>query len=183
MPMKKIIFVFGTIAGIIVSALMLISMSLMNYGMMSFENGELTGYASMIIALSMIYFGVKSFRDDHLSGVITFGKAFQVGILIALIASVIYASSWEAYLASGSGSQGFMDQYTTQYIERMKTEGASVAEIEEMKSEMSSMAEMYRNPVFRFGMTLVEILPVGLVITLLSAAILRRHESSSNISH
>jgi hypothetical protein len=173
--MRKVVLTFGLIAGLIVTALMLASMPLMGNGTISFENGELLGYTSMIIALSMIYFGMKSFRDNHNNGVLSFGKGFQVGILIAAIAAVIYASGWEVYLSTSSGD--FMDQYTTQYLEQMEKKGASVTEIEEMKVEMDSMAEMYKNPVIRFGMTLMEIVPVGLIITLLSAFLLKRNES------
>jgi len=171
--MRKVVLTFGLIAGIIVTTLMLISMPLMGNGTISFENGELFGYTSMIIALSMIYFGVRSFRDNHNNGVLSFGKGFQVGILIAAIAAVIYASGWEVYVNNSSGD--FMEQYTTQTLEQMEKEGASITEIEDMKVEMSSMAEMYKNPLIRFGMTLMEIVPVGLIITLLSAFLLKRN--------
>lgn len=174
--MKKIVFTFGTIAGLIAVAMFFISMPLMNNGIVSFENGEVIGYSTMIIALSMVFFGVKSFRDNHGNGMITFGKAFQVGIFIALLAGVIYALGWEVYLVTGTGSEDFMQQYTNQYIEQMQSQGASQSEIEEMKSEMQSMSEMYKNPLIRFGMTLMEILPVGLVITLITAAVVRRSE-------
>lgn len=175
--MKKVILTFGLIAGLIVTSLMLLSQPMMSNGMISFENGELVGYSTMIIALSMIYFGVRSFRDQHNNGVISFGKAFQVGILIAMIAAVMYAAGWEVYLKTTSWD--FMDQYTSHYVEKMESEGASAAEIEEMKVEMGDMAEMYKNPVIRFGMTLMEIVPVGLIITLLSAYLLKRNEAIS----
>ncbi|MEQ8363285.1 MAG: DUF4199 domain-containing protein [Cyclobacteriaceae bacterium] len=170
--MRKVVLTFGLIAGLIVTALMLASMPLMGNGTISFENGELLGYSSMIIALSLIYFGVRSFRDNHNGGVLSFGKGFQVGILIAAIAAIIYASGWEVYLSTSSGD--FMEQYTVQYLEQMEKEGATATELDEMKVEMHSMAEMYKNPLIRFGMTLMEIVPVGLIITLLSAFLLKR---------
>lgn len=171
--MKKIVLTFGLIAGLIVATLMLISMPLMDKGVISFENGQLFGYTTMAIALSMIFFGVKSYRDNHNEGVISFGRAFQVGILIAAVASIIYASSWEVYMAASSGD--FMEQYAAKYLEQMENEGASMAEIEQMKQSMGEMAEMYKNPIIRFGMTLMEIIPVGIVITLISALILKRN--------
>ncbi|MFZ1805937.1 MAG: DUF4199 domain-containing protein [Cyclobacteriaceae bacterium] len=175
--MRKVVLTFGLIAGLIVTTLMLSSMPLIGNGTISFGSGEVLGYSSMIIALSMIYFGVKSFRDNHNNGVLSFGKGFQVGILIAAIAAVIYASGWEVYLSTSSGD--FMEQYTEQYLGQMESEGASVSAIEEMRIEMDNMAEMYKNPVIRFGMTLMEIVPVGLIITLLSAFLLKRNESIS----
>ncbi|MBX2942583.1 MAG: DUF4199 domain-containing protein [Cyclobacteriaceae bacterium] len=173
--MRKTVLIFGLIAGLIVTSLMLVSMLLMDNGTIGFENGELFGYATMIIALSMIYFGVRSFRDNHNHGVLSFGKGFQVGILIAAIAAVIYASGWEVYVSTSSGD--FMEQYTTQYLAQMEKDGASITEREQMKVEMDSMANMYKNPVIRFGMTLMEIVPVGLIITLLSAFLLKRNEN------
>lgn len=179
--MKKIVLIFGAIAGLIEVAMFFITMPLMANGTIAFENGEVIGYSTMIIALSMIFFGVKSFRDNHNEGKITFGKAFQVGIFIALLAGVIYALGWEAYLATGTGPDQFMEQYTNQYVAQMENEGASRAEIDEMKSEMLSMSEMYKNPVIRFGMTLMEILPVGLVITLITATVVRRSAAKVSV--
>ncbi|MEQ8302603.1 MAG: DUF4199 domain-containing protein [Cyclobacteriaceae bacterium] len=172
--MSKVVLTFGLIAGAIVAALMWLSQPLMANGTISFENGMLVGYATMIIALSLVFVGVKSYRDNHNNGVLSFGKGFQVGIFIALVASFIYAVSWEAYLTTLDGD--FMEQYSAQYIEQMEANGASDEEVEEMKVEMTSMSEMYKNPLIRFAMTLMEIVPVGLLITLISAFILKQNE-------
>lgn len=172
--MRKVVLTFGLIAGLIVATLMLGSMPLMDNGIISFENRQLFGYTTMAIALSMIFFGVRSYRDNQNDGMISFGKAFQVGILIAAVASIIYASSWEIYMNMSAGD--FMEQYTARYLEQMESEGATLTEIEEMKVSMREMAEMYKNPIIRFGMTLMEIIPVGLVITLISAFILKRNQ-------
>lgn len=158
---------------------MLVSMPFIGNGTISFENGELLGYATMIIALSMIYFGVRSFRDNYNGGVLSFGKGFQIGVLIAGIAAIIYASGWEVYVNISSGD--FMEQYTESYLQQMENEGATSLELEEMKAEMNRMAEMYKNPAIRFGMTLMEILPVGLIITLLSAFLLKRKERVNQV--
>ncbi len=169
--MKKIVIIYGLIAGAIVSALMHLTM-IKSDGQMNFDGGMLLGYLTMIIALAMIFFGVKVYRDKHMGGTITFGKAFVVGLYITIVASVVYCVNWEIML--NTSASGFMDQYTTYYIEKMEAEGASVTEIEEMREEMASMSEMYKNPVARFGMTFLEIFPVGLVISLISAALLKK---------
>jgi len=174
--MSKVVLTFGLIAGAIVAALMWLSQPLMGNGTISFENGMLVGYATMIIALSLVFVGVKSYRDNYNNGTLTFGKGFQVGILIAIVASFVYAVSWEAYLTTLDGD--FMEQYSTQYIKQMERDGATASEIEEMRVEMTSMSDMYKNPLIRFGMTLMEIVPVGLVIALLSAVILKRGQKS-----
>lgn len=169
--MKKTILIYGFIAGFIVGALMLATMPLWNSGVLNFDNGALVGYTTMVIALSVIFFGVKSYRDNHSGGAITFWKAVQIGMLITTIASVMYALSWEVSYDMIIADD-FMQKMTDHYVAKMKAKGASA---EEMKS-MESYFEWYKNPVIRFGMTLMEILPVGIVITLLSAGLLRRKE-------
>jgi hypothetical protein len=161
--MKRIIIINGLIAGAIVSLMFAISYPLTHNGTLSNESSMVVGYISMVIALSLVFVGIKSYRDQHQKGVITFGRGFVVGILITLIASVMYASTWEIY-------------YNTSYLEKMKQEGASEAEIAQQRAEMEEFGEMYKNPVIRFGVTLSEILPVGIIITLISAALLRRKE-------
>jgi hypothetical protein len=172
--MKKTVLTFGSIAGIIVSAMFFITMPLYKSGIVNFDNGELIGYTSMVIALSLIFFGIKSYRDNRLNGAIKFGKAFQVGLLIALIASLFYAVGWEVYF--NVFAPDFMDQYANHYVAKVKAAGASPAEIQKIVNDMNNSKELYKNPFLRFGMTLSEILPVGLVIALISAAILRKKE-------
>jgi hypothetical protein len=82
--------------------------------------------------------------------------------------------SWEAYYRT-SGAQ-FIEQYSAHYIEKMKAGGASDTEIANTQKEMSDLKEVYKNFFVRFGMTLMEILPVGVIVTLISAALLRRRE-------
>src|SRR5690349_3829626 len=125
--MKKIILVNGVIAGIIVSAMLLISHPLVERGTISIDNGMIVGYASMVIALSMVFFGIKAYRDQYQNGSISFGKGFQIGILIALIASLLYATTWEIYY--NVTESDFMQQYTKYSIEKMQREGATEAAI------------------------------------------------------
>ncbi len=173
--MRKVVLIFGLLAGTIVSIFLFVSTALMKEGTINFDNGEIVGYATMIIALSMIFFGIKSYRDNYQNGAITFGKGFQVGILITLVASLMYALSWETYYQTQPDDQpSFMDKYVEHSINKMRDDGASETEIKLATQEMENMAELYKNPLIRFGFTLVEILPVGLLITLISAGLLRK---------
>jgi hypothetical protein len=172
--MKKIILTYGLIAGAIVSAMMLISMPLYNKGVINMDYGELIGYTTMVIALSMVFFGIKSFRDNHQNGAITFGKGLQVGLLISVIATLMYAFAWE--ITYSRMSEEFTQKMSERHIEKIKAGGATEAEVQAAKKEMASFVEMYKNPFVRFGMTTMEIFPVGLVISLLSAGLLRRKE-------
>ncbi|MFA6440364.1 MAG: DUF4199 domain-containing protein [Bacteriovoracaceae bacterium] len=172
--MRKIVFIYGGIAGLSMISMFLISFSLMERGVLSFDNSELFGYTTMIIVLSLIFFGVKSFRDKHTNGTMTFGKGFKVGISIAAVASLFYAGGWEIYYNTTDLKDTFMPRYTELTIKKMQHDGKSQEEIQKKREEMKMFAEMYKNPLIRFGMTLLEIFPVGLVITLVSAGILRK---------
>lgn len=173
--MKKIIITNGLIAGAIVSLMFVISYPLMEKGILDYDSGMITGYASMVIALSVIFFGIKTYRDQYQNGAITFGQGFKIGILIALIAGVMYALTWEVYY--NTVAQDFTQKYTEHYMEKMKARGASEAEMKTTLAEMESFNELYKNPVVRFLWTLgMELMPVGLIITLISAAILRKRE-------
>ena len=173
--MRKVTLIFGLLAGVTVSIFLVIIMALCENGTINFDNSDLIGYGSMVIALSMIFFGIKSYRDNYQSGAIKFGKALQVGLLITLIASLIYAAAGETYYQISPDSQlALMDKYADHHINKMKQNGASPAEIDQKVKEMADQKEMFKNPLIRFAMTLAIILPVGIVITLISAAVLRR---------
>jgi len=173
--MRKVTLTYGLLAGAIISVFMLFGMVLWENGAITFDNSELIGYGSMVIALSMIFFGIKSYRDNYQNGMIKFVKGLQVGALITLVASLMYAVTWETYYRTNTEVQtSFMDKYADHSLNKMKAKGASPAEIAQKAKEMTDMGEMYKNPVIRFGITLLEILPVGILITLICAAVLRR---------
>lgn len=174
--MRKIVLVYGGIAGTLMISMFIVSFSLMEQGILTFANSELFGYSTMIVVLSLIFFGVKSFRDKHSNGVMTFGKGFKVGISIAAVASLFYAGGWEVYYNSTDLKETFMQRYTDLTIKKMQHDGKSQEEIDKKLEEMKMFAEWYKNPLIRFGMTLLEIFPVGLVITLISAGLLRKKE-------
>jgi hypothetical protein len=136
--------------------------------------GMWVGYLVMVVALSVMFFGIKAYRDNTLGGVIKFKTAFLVGLLITLVASVVYVLGWEAYLASSDYK--FMEQYTSSQIEKLKAKGLTGEQLEKQVAELNYWKEMYKNPLVRAAMTMMEIFPVGLIIALLCAAILRKSE-------
>jgi len=171
--MKRVVITFGLISGVVAGVLMWLILWAMSSGVIKSHDGEIWGYSSMIIALSMVFFGIKSYRDSH-EGKVTFLKGLQIGILISLISAICYALSWELYYQTIGGN--FMAEYIASYSEKMRASGASQEELEAMRQQMDGMAELYKNFFVRFGMTLMEILPVGIIVTLVSAALLRRRE-------
>jgi len=173
--MKKVILIYGLIAGSIVAAMMFITMPMYQSGALNLDNGEWVGYTTIVVALSMVFFGIKSYRDNHSNGSISFVKGFKVGILITLIACIMYGLAWEvSYSQIGDD---FMKKINEKYYAEMVAKAATEKELQEAKKQWDSFSEMYKNPLFRFGFTVfVEIFPVGLIITLVSAGILRKKE-------
>ena len=176
--MKKIVLVYGLIAGVILGAMWFITAPLWDNGTMNFDTAMVVTYTIMVVALSLVFVGVKTYRDNQQNGVITFGRAFQVGILITLVASVLYALSWE--VAIRTVSKNFAEQCEKHYTENIKQEaiedGKSEAEVQAEVDAIKRNFEMYENPVIRFGFTIIEILPVGLIITTLTALLLRKKD-------
>jgi hypothetical protein len=172
--MKKIILTFGLISGAIVAAVMLGSIPLWKSGILNFDNGQWVGYTSMVIALSVNFVAIKSYRDNYQQGSISFGKGLKIGLSITLIASVMYALAWE--VSYNFFTQDFTAKMTEHYLEENIKAGATPAQLEEQKAEMKKFQELYDILIVRFGMTLMEIFPVGLIITLISAGLLRKKE-------
>jgi len=170
--MRKTVFTFGIIAGIIVSAMLFITMTEDFVGM---KHGELIGFATMIIAFTTIFFAIRAYRDKYNGGEIKFGKAFLIGLYITLIASTLYVASW--MLISGTYGKNYMDQYYENAIEEIRESDMSQEEIDLQIRSMQQFQEMYKNPFVKIGVTYMEILPVGLVISLISAGLLRKRIS------
>lgn len=177
--MKKTVLVFGLISGLIISTFMAVSIGLA-YKSGNFKGTEFVGYSAMIVVFSFIFIGIKNFRDKHNNGFITFGKAFKVGMYISLIASTMYVAVWmiEYYLFVPE----FMDKYTEYVIKEAQEKGTIQADIDKKITEMATFKEWYKNPLLVVLLTYMEILPVGLLISLISALILKRKEKNPTMS-
>lgn len=170
--MKKIVLTFGLISGAILAAMTAITVPLSMNGVIDFDYGQIIGYTSMVLAFLMVFFGIRSYRENVAGGTITFGKAFKVGILITLITCAVYVISWE--IVYFNFVPDFVDRYAALTIEKMEEKGASAAEIAETRTQMVRFKELYQNPLFNVLVTFLEVFPVGLIVTLISAAILRK---------
>jgi hypothetical protein len=173
--MRPFILKYGVISGVIVSVQMLIGIGLIGENGLDFDSGEILGYAGMLLALSMVFLGIKAFRDKELRGVIPFGKGFVVGSLIAVVASFFYVTTWEVYYQTNADvRENFMNRYIEHSLKKLTASGVSEEEVAQRRAEMEEMGKMYQNTAFRVGITFAEILPIGLLVALISAAILRK---------
>jgi Protein of unknown function (DUF4199) len=161
----RIILVYGLIAGVVVIVTSLISISIS-------EGSLLTGYLIMLAAFSLIFVGIKKYRDSELGGVIRFPTALAVGLGIAMIASVIYVLGWEVYM--WRTNYAFFDTYAKGVFAAKQAAGASAADLAKLSADLAAQSKDYAKPLYRMMLTLLEILPVGILVTLISAALLRK---------
>jgi len=172
--MKKIVLTFGLISGAIVSGMMLISLPF--HDAIGFDRSLILGYTSMVLAFLLVFFGVRSYRDNIGGGTVSFGRGFVVGLLIALVGSLCYVAAWE--VAYSTFASDYMKKYQEHMVEKMHTDGATEEAIALKRAEMDQFEVMYRNPAIRAAFTLIEPLPVGLVVALVSAGVLSRRKKS-----
>lgn len=177
--MKKNILVYGLISGLIISALMAVNLAMCSKNN-DFDNSMVIGYASMLIAFSMIFVGIQNYRDKYNGGIISFGKAFRVGFFITLLASTIYVIVW--LVEEHFFFPDFMEKYMAFEMNKLQASGISTTELADKTKEMEQAKEMYKNPFFKILFTYAEILPVGLIVTLISSLILKRKNNTKQFN-
>ena len=168
--MKKTVLTFGLISGVMISVLM--GGSLLVANRIGNVHSMVLGYTMMVASFLLIYFGIRSYRDNNLGGQISFGRAFACGILIALITTVCYVAMWEVLYFNFMPH--FMDRYFAAQIQRVQSSGLDPATTAARVAAIQHSQQLYQNPLVNIAYTFIEPFPVGLIITLVSAAVLRR---------
>ena len=174
--MKKSILVFGLVSGVILGVFVFSINFLSNVFHGHIEN-EIVGYSAMIIAFSLVFVGTKNFRDKYNQGTVGFGKAFLVGLGISLIGSTIYVGAW--LIQYYCFMPDFMDKYSAAMIQKAQHSGLSAEALQKRLDSINSMSRMYKNPIMVVLFTYIEVLPVGIVISLITALILRRRKANT----
>jgi hypothetical protein len=164
--MKKTVWVFGLVIGLILSANAIVMMSMLA-GQPDFKGNDILGYAAMVLLFSLIFVGVRNYRNRQLAGTISFVKALKTGFLIALVGSTVYVVIGLLYMKLFIPD--FLEIYTN-YVLR----NSSPDEVQARSAEMANFKEMYKNPLFAILITYSEVLPVGVVVALVSALILKK---------
>ncbi|HEV2687029.1 MAG TPA: DUF4199 domain-containing protein [Bryobacteraceae bacterium] len=175
--MKKTILTFGLISGAISSLMMVATVPFADK--IGFDKGAVIGYTTIVLSFLMVFFGIRSYRDNAGRGQITFVKAFTLGISITLISCLFYVVTWEVLYFNFLPD--FMDKYGAHLIEKAKASGASAAAVQEQLEQLKKYKELYQNPLINAAMTFIEPFPIGLLITLISALVLRRKPQSQPV--
>jgi len=175
--MKKIVLTFGLISGAILSLMMVATMPFIDK--IGFDKSEILGYTTMVLSFLMVYAGIRSYRDNIGRGSITFTRAAGVGLLITLISCLCYVVTWEILYFNLPSMHQFMDKYAAYTVDQARASGASQEAIQVQLREIGKYKELYENPLFNVAITFSEPFPVGLLITLISAAILKKRNPAS----
>ena len=168
--MLRYILIYGAVAGLVVGApLSILTLSLSGQAMMHY--GMLVGYLMMLIALSAVFLAIKRHRDVHLGGVIKFWPALALGLSVSVVAGVIYVIAWEVSCAIAHAD--FAGAYARAMIAEQEAKGVSGPALERFRGEMDAFKVQYANPLYRWPETFAEIFPVGVIVSLISAGLLR----------
>jgi hypothetical protein len=171
--MFVLILRYGTVAGLIVAVPMVWRMLTLEASQSSDPlGGMLLGYLTMIVALTAVFLGIKAYRDRVLGGVIRFLPAFGIGLGISLVACLFYVVGWEISMAFSEFD--FTAYYTNYMIESARAKGATPDQLAQAVADAREFAASYANPLVRIPFTFIEMFPVGMVVSLISAAILRK---------
>lgn len=162
---------YGTISGAVIVGVILLGLRFGDQHGSGVFSSEWFGYLVMIVALSTIFLAIRDYRNKTLGGVIKFLSALGLGLMIAAIAGLAYVIAWEIYL--WATHYVFMDRYVASMIEHARASGMSGAALDAKIAELNALKASYANPLFRVPMTFLEIFPVGVLVALISAAVLR----------
>jgi hypothetical protein len=168
--MLRTILSYGVIAGVIVGV-PLFGITVAMNGHVAAPWGAVVGYLTMLVALSTIFLAIKRRRDVELGGVIGFWSALGMGLAISAVAGIFYVVAWEAVL--GVTHMDFAGAYANAAIEQQKAKGVTGDALANYTAAMEHWKAEYINPLYRVPMTFAEILPVGVLVSLVSAGLLR----------
>ena len=169
--MKKTILTFGLISGILASILMIATLPFLK-ALEHGNRGMILGYSAIVLVALLVYFGIRSYRDNQANGTITFARAFTIGLGITLISCTIYVITWE--IIYFNFMPHMMDSYFARLIQQAQSSPGTPEAIQAKIAAIRQSQLSYQNPFINALYTFIEPFPVDLLITLISAAILRK---------
>jgi Protein of unknown function (DUF4199) len=167
--MKKVIWIYGLVVGTALSIFVIIMMNMMVNNKHT-KGNDVIGYAYLIAMFSIVFFGIRKCKSSYSNGIISFGKAFKIGTLIALIGSSMYVLFSLGYYYL------FVPEFLDAYIQNVLNNCTSPEQLAAKTKEMANFKEMYKNPFFAILVTYMEVLPIGLVVALISSLILKTNK-------
>jgi Protein of unknown function (DUF4199) len=167
---KRIVLTFGCLSGAVSAAMMFATVPFLDQ--IGVDRGAIVGYTGIVLSFLFVFFGVRAYREQLGGAPLSFGNAFGVGLLITLISCVFYVVAWE--IVYFNFLPDFMDQYSTHVLDQLRASGATQAAIDTQAKAMADVKAMYDNPLVNVAFTFIEPFPIGLLVTTVSAVVLRR---------
>jgi hypothetical protein len=179
--MKNISLRYGLFASGIMIGIALITYSLWG-NKMNLLIGEIIGYTSMILALLAIYLGIKQCRDQQMNGEINYIQGLGVGLAITAIASLLFAGY--CYVFFAYLEPDFLETYYKYHLDSIRQSGetAEVIQTKIAEAERVFKSGWITNLPFQTFVMFTTVFVLGLVISLISAAILKRKSININIT-
>lgn len=148
-----------------------IGISLLTYGLGIEKDDSVQSiirWVNIALPAVMIFLGIRARRDEEGNGFISFGSGFSAGMIIASISAVI--TGIYTYLYMTVLNPGIVTYIKMKQEEELVKRGLSDSEIEQVSGNM----DMWTSPGMMTLYTVVGILLLGLVISLISSAILKK---------
>ena len=168
--MKKEVLKYGLLSGAAIAISMALTVPFEHRIHASYAMA--IGYTLMVLSFLIVFVGVKHYRDTDLGGAISFGRALAAGALMMLLSCACYVLMWEALTATVE--KNFAHDYTASLIKHAQDSGLQGPALDAKIKAAHDFEVMYANPIYRMSMTLLEPLPVGIVMSFVTAGILRR---------
>lgn len=179
--MRKTVLLYGLAAGVLAVAFMLATLPYI--GDARYQIADVLGYTSIVLSALVVFFGIRSYRHSLYGGRLTFWRALAVGVLITLVSCVIQVVAFEWIYFKAMPSFG--DKFVLCMVERARDAGASDAEILRTADRATDLKKLYDQPLANAALTFATSFPIGLVVAVVSALILRtrRRPQPINPSH
>jgi Protein of unknown function (DUF4199) len=168
--MKKNVWKYGLLSGLAMAILVAVVVPFEHHTNARWSMAFT--YTLMVLSFLIVFVGVKHYRDTECGGSLTFGRALAAGVLMMLISCVCYVAMWE--VLNATLEKNFAHEYSAAMVKHAQNSGLQGAALERKIAEAHKFEVMYSNPFYRASMTLLEPLPVGIVMALVTAGILRR---------
>ena len=165
---------FGLILGTILVALPLIFYAL------GIEKNDVvqkvSGFLNVAIYAVLVFIGIKTTRDTIGNGFISFGAGFSAGMVISVLGSAISAVG--TYLYFTVINPGIITYIKMKQEEALYEKGLSDAEVEKIAANM----DFFSSPAMMTGFTFLGFMLLGLVVSLICAAIIKKENPAELIS-
>jgi len=168
--MKKIVLTFGLISGVIASAMMAITFPVIES--IGYGKAELLGYTSIVLSCLLVFFGIRSYRETVGGGRIGFGRGFGVGISIVAVSCLVYVLSFQVIYFKLMPD--FAARFEACMVEHVRAKGGDAQAVAAASKQVQEFKRLWDNPVTNAALTFIEPFPIGLIVALVSAAILKK---------